>query len=365
MVNRSGRSISGRSTGASDRDSVDPVSLSLSSSDDVDVVSNRMRLLVSPKRRSDASLLNIVTSLAQFGEIMRIDMNSFQYDSTIIVCYFDIRAAALARHSLLNDPDSAFSRISEDGQPCTLEREVRVVGFLNTDQASNCNDLLLSVFSRFGEVETISRTGAGSFIVTFFDSRSPLAVFATLFPDRPEPRSFTVSSEELIKLLIAGSETRVISKPSMSSESASSVEFAVDLSSLESGNEKRTTVMIRNIPRKMSQSTIVDIVRFSLGKEDIFDFIYLPMDLANHINVGYAFVNLKSPEFVITFYQLFNNRTWRSILGTFRIAWGEEASKVAKVTFARIQGVDSLINHFANTSIMNHQPDSVRPYFRL
>lgn len=365
MANRSGTSISGRSTRASDMESIDPVSLSLSASDNVDVVSNRMKLLVSPKRRSDASLMNIVSSLVQFGEIMRIDMNHFQYDSTIIVCFFDIRAAASARNSLLNDPDSAFSRISEVGQPCTLEREVRVVGFVNTDQVSNCNDLLLSVFSRFGEVETISRTGSGSFIVTFFDSRSPLAVFATLFPERPEPHSFTVSSEELIQLLIAGSETRLMSKPSKSNESASSFEFAVDLSSLESGSENRTTVMIRNIPRKMSQSTIVDIVRFSLGKEDIFDFIYLPMDLSNHINVGYAFVNLKSPEFVITFYQLFNNRTWRSILGTFRLVWGEEASKVAKVTFARIQGVDSLINHFANTSVMNHQPDSVRPYFRL
>lgn len=346
--------------------SVGSVAQSISFSKDGDGVSTRVRVSVSPRRRSEATLLNIASAFSHFGEIMKIEMNTFQYDSTFIVCFFDVRATELAKKSLKNDSESAFIIISDHpSHKDAAQRAVRVTGFDSKEEDSKCNELLLSVFSRFGEVETISRSGAGSFIVSFFDCRSPLSVVATLNPKRPSPTFVSVNSEQLIQLLIAGSDSRSLPLPSKSSESRLSSEFAIDLSTLESGDESRTTVMVRNIPRKMSQAMIVEIIRLSFRQGDIFDFIYLPMDLANQINVGYAFINLKSPHHVVTFYHLFNNRTWRSILGTYRINCGEEASKVSKVTFARIQGLECLINHFANSCIMQNQPDSIRPYFRL
>jgi hypothetical protein len=296
---------------------------------------------------------------------MRVDMSTFQYDSTFTVCFFDCRAAELAFNSLSAAGDAPFILFPLVSDVGNSTRTVTVTGFVNDQDASKCNDLLLSVFNRFGEVDTIARSGSGAFLVTFFDCRSPLSVFGTIFPSKPEPVSVTVNSEQLIQLLIAGSDSGVMSKMSKPNRADTSSEFCIDLSALQAGSEERTTIMVRNIPRKLSQSTILDILRYTFGPGDVFDFVYLPVDLENHINVGYAFINLKSPQDVVTFYQRFNERPWRHILLHFRVNCGEEASKVAKVTFARIQGVQSLIDHFANTSIMNNQPESIRPYFRL
>ncbi|EEP78320.1 predicted protein [Uncinocarpus reesii 1704] len=65
----------------------------------------------------------------------------------------------------------------------------------------------------------------------------------------------------------------------------------VDIEKIRLGLDVRTTIMLRNIPNKIDQMMLKDIVdETSFGK---YDFMYLRIDFANNCNVGYAFINFE------------------------------------------------------------------------
>jgi len=66
------------------------------------------------------------------------------------------------------------------------------------------------------------------------------------------------------------------------------------------GQDFRTTVMIKNIPNKYTQKMLLE--RIDERHADRYDFFYLPIDLKNSCNVGYAFINMIDPLFVVTLY---------------------------------------------------------------
>ena len=47
--------------------------------------------------------------------------------------------------------------------------------------------------------------------------------------------------------------------------------------------------------------------------EHRYDFFYLPIDLKNSCNVGYAFINMIDPLFVVTLYEDLNGRPGRDL----------------------------------------------------
>ena len=69
-----------------------------------------------------------------------------------------------------------------------------------------------------------------------------------------------------------------------------------------------TTLMIKNIPIKFMQNDMLNLLneKFS-GK---YDFFYLPMDLKTKYNVGFAFINMIHPLFILDFYLEFNAMKW-------------------------------------------------------
>jgi hypothetical protein len=62
----------------------------------------------------------------------------------------------------------------------------------------------------------------------------------------------------------------------------------------------KTTVMLRNIPNKYTRRMLLDRL-IEGGFEGTFDFLYLPIDVRNLCNMGYAFVNFFNPAVVVQY----------------------------------------------------------------
>ncbi|KAL2383687.1 hypothetical protein RJZ90_002438 [Blastomyces dermatitidis] len=96
-------------------------------------------------------------------------------------------------------------------------------------------------------------------------------------------------------------------------------------------------IMLRNIPNKIDQAMLKEIVdETSHGK---YDFMYLRIDFANNCNVGYAFINFE--DFA-------------------KARAGHTCDKIAEISYATIQGKDCLVQKFRNSSVMLEHP-SFRP----
>ncbi|KAE8720034.1 Protein MEI2-like 5 [Hibiscus syriacus] len=119
------------------------------------------------------------------------------------------------------------------------------------------------------------------------------------------------------------------------------MQFQLDLDKIISGEDTRTTLMIKNIPNKYTSKMLLAAIDES--HQGTYDFLYLPIDFKNKCNVGYAFINMLSPSHIIPFYEAFNGKKWEKF----------NSEKVASLAYARIQGKAALVAHFQNSSLMN------------
>ena len=114
------------------------------------------------------------------------------------------------------------------------------------------------------------------------------------------------------------------------------------------GFDPRTTIMIRNIPNKYTIKQLSEEIDYCF--DNSYDFLYLPCDLKvyfliikNQCNVGYGFINFVNTICLRDFYLAFHNHKWakfRSEKVTYFL------SQICNVTYARLQGLNSLIEHF-------------------
>jgi RNA recognition motif-containing protein len=125
------------------------------------------------------------------------------------------------------------------------------------------------------------------------------------------------------------------------SDSEEKYKYALNISKVRSGEDKRTTLMIRNIPNKYTQKLLLNTV--DENHKGTYNFFYLPIDFKNMCNVGYAFINFVKPESIINFYEEFNNKKWEKF----------NSEKVCEIAYARIQGKNNLIANFQNSSLMS------------
>ncbi|XP_019194150.1 PREDICTED: protein MEI2-like 2 [Ipomoea nil] len=118
-------------------------------------------------------------------------------------------------------------------------------------------------------------------------------------------------------------------------------QYQLDLEKILSGEDIRTTLMIKNIPNKYTSKMLLAAIDET--HKNTYDFLYLPIDFKNKCNVGYAFINMVSPSHIISFYEVFNGKRWEKF----------NSEKVASLAYARIQGKTALVAHFQNSSLMN------------
>lgn len=76
------------------------------------------------------------------------------------------------------------------------------------------------------------------------------------------------------------------------------------------GLDKRTTIMIRNIPNKYTQTMLLQEIDASY--RGAYDFFYLPIDFKNKCNVGYAFINFMDYRRIVPFFREFNAQRWKN-----------------------------------------------------
>ncbi|XP_008811936.2 protein terminal ear1-like [Phoenix dactylifera] len=136
----------------------------------------------------------------------------------------------------------------------------------------------------------------------------------------------------------------------------------------DSKSDAKTTVMIKNLPNKFTTEKLMDILDkhclrenekvLSLKGEEKacdgvvkladgegattlseFDFLYLPIDFRSGSNLGYAFVNFTSSTAAWKLHDYLHHFEWKCF----------GSRKICEVTYARIQGLRELKNHFTSS----------------
>mmetsp|Transcript_99887 Transcript_99887/g.308154 ORF Transcript_99887/g.308154 Transcript_99887/m.308154 type:complete len:188 (+) Transcript_99887:2-565(+) len=114
----------------------------------------------------------------------------------------------------------------------------------------------------------------------------------------------------------------------------------------------RTTVMLRNLPNNYTRSMLLALLDAE-GFSGQYDFVYLPMDFKTHASLGYAFVNLVSPEQAASFWKIFEG------FGKWVVA----SQKVCSVSWScPYQGLAAHIERYRNSPVMHEDvPDDYKP----
>eukprot|EP00928_Gymnodinium_smaydae_P098979 TRINITY_DN9328_c0_g1_i6.p1 TRINITY_DN9328_c0_g1~~TRINITY_DN9328_c0_g1_i6.p1 ORF type:complete len:179 (+),score=17.00 TRINITY_DN9328_c0_g1_i6:252-788(+) len=106
--------------------------------------------------------------------------------------------------------------------------------------------------------------------------------------------------------------------------------------------EKRTTVMLMNVPRGYSSSKLIRTIN-SENFAGMYDFIYIPMDFKTRSSIGCAFVNLLDPLIATRFGAAFDGFS----------GWLTTSKNVCRAHWAsKLQGLQANIDHYRNDSVM-------------
>lgn len=315
------------------------------------VSTNRLRVIPASSIRADP--VRVFEVLSSVGEVQQIDFSHAQVDQIIVVTYFDLRSARRALVDLKGDLKLIEPDFSYDS---SLARSVRIKRDANLSL-----DDTMSALSVYGEIERISFSGVDQLVIEFFDTRGPIAVMTALSSNSSTEAPSSCSSRPQVggDARRANYSNPPVFLPTIQSSPqtllatavrSDSLEFDVNIEAIESGVDKRTTLMIRNIPNKYSQKILLRLI--DLRFRDKYDFFYLPIDYKHRCNVGYAFINFFESSPIVDFFKLLNDKKWDKF----------NSEKVCKITYARLQGQDALLDHFKSSSVMQ-QHKQMRPFF--
>ena len=113
--------------------------------------------------------------------------------------------------------------------------------------------------------------------------------------------------------------------------------------------DKRTTLMIKNIPNKYTLSTFLEDININF--KNTYDIFYLPIDYINKCNLGFAFINFVEPFHIILFYELYRGKKWKKF----------NSDKICELLYAKFQGRKELISHFEKGKVLSFDSENKRP----
>mmetsp|Transcript_123428 Transcript_123428/g.240196 ORF Transcript_123428/g.240196 Transcript_123428/m.240196 type:complete len:420 (+) Transcript_123428:107-1366(+) len=115
--------------------------------------------------------------------------------------------------------------------------------------------------------------------------------------------------------------------------------------------DRISTVMLRNIPNKYTQSMLLEELKMS-GFLGTYDFLYLPIDPETNANRGYAFINFTNPAFAWMLRTTYEGRKMCRF----------NSDKVVSVAPAALQGFEANYAHYSSARVNRGDP-AVRPLF--
>ena len=125
-------------------------------------------------------------------------------------------------------------------------------------------------------------------------------------------------------------------------EDNSAEHLALSIQAVKQGLDTRTSLMVRNIPNKYTQTMLLSEFGDSGHGPGKIDFFYLPIDFRNKCNRGYAFVNFFDYRDILSFYDTYNGKSWKIF----------KSEKICCITYARIQGQEGMMKRFQNSALM-------------
>jgi len=133
------------------------------------------------------------------------------------------------------------------------------------------------------------------------------------------------------------------------------VAFDVKAKKIRSGEDTRTTVMLRNISRTVCAEVFVKLLA-ACDLQDRYTFLYLPFDKRRNVRTGFAFVNFMLPEDVLRLYLSMQGGAWHKL-------FGDSSGPMPALSYARLQGHEAIAKHFSSSAVMYDHDVQKRPLF--
>mmetsp|Transcript_25925 Transcript_25925/g.73786 ORF Transcript_25925/g.73786 Transcript_25925/m.73786 type:complete len:361 (-) Transcript_25925:469-1551(-) len=117
--------------------------------------------------------------------------------------------------------------------------------------------------------------------------------------------------------------------------------------------ETRTTLMLREMPVEVSRDRLIHVLD-QLGMRGLYDMVYVPVDFSSGCGLGYAFVNMTSPQEVPVI--------WTALDGFS--AWGfGETDKPCSIRWSEPnQGLAAHVERYRNSPVMHPEvPEGWKP----
>lgn len=114
----------------------------------------------------------------------------------------------------------------------------------------------------------------------------------------------------------------------------------------------QTTVMVRNIPTRISSKTFTEVVLASDPSVDDIDFIYLPIDFKTNKNLGYCFINFKDVSHASAFSDKYNDKKY---------VFCDTSEKKLQINWSNRQGFVKNLEVFTQTKMLDTWPAHYRP----
>ena len=136
-------------------------------------------------------------------------------------------------------------------------------------------------------------------------------------------------------------------------------DFAKDIINLENilkGKDKRTTLIIRNIPIRYSISILIKELNNKFFNK--FDVVYLPKDHTNNYNLGFGFINFIEPIHLVLFCDKYEGKKWNCF----------NSNKRCHLAYSKYQGKKDLIKYiYKKVCISEHgnNKDNIKKSFYI